>query len=131
MEGGRFNVQLNGNVAVAHTLIEQFACLSLLPVFACQSWTADIGSVIAQFACKAWSVRHFEIAGLVERRPDPADRRRLLIAITPGAQDLVRRFVPEVVALQASVMQDIPEEDRRQFVAVLSRIREAIAAASP
>jgi DNA-binding MarR family transcriptional regulator len=69
--------------------------------------------------------------GLVERRPDPADRRRLLIAITPGAQDLVRRFVPEVVALQASVMQDIPKEDRRQFVAVLSRIREAIAAASP
>ena len=69
--------------------------------------------------------------GLVERRPDPADRRRLLITITPAAQELVRRFVPEIVALQASVMRDIPEEDRRQFVAVLTRIREAIAAASP
>jgi DNA-binding MarR family transcriptional regulator len=69
--------------------------------------------------------------GLVERQPDPADRRRLLITITPAAQDLVRRFVPEVVALQASVMKDIAEEDRRQFAAVLTRIREAIAAASP
>lgn len=69
--------------------------------------------------------------GLIERRPDPADRRRLLIAITPAAQDLVRRYVPEVVALQVRVMQDIPEEDRQQFVAVLNRIREAIAAASP
>ncbi len=69
--------------------------------------------------------------GLVERRPDPADRRRLLITITPAAQDLVRRFVPEVVALQASVMRDIPEQDRRQLAAVLTRIREAIAAASP
>ena len=69
--------------------------------------------------------------GLVERRPDPADRRRLLITITPAAQDLVRRFVPEIVALQASVMRDIPEEDRRQFAAVLARIQEAIAAASP
>jgi len=69
--------------------------------------------------------------GLVERRPDPADRRRLLITITPAAQELVRRFVPEIVALQASVMRDIPEEDRRQFAAVLTRIREAIAAASP
>jgi DNA-binding MarR family transcriptional regulator len=68
--------------------------------------------------------------GLVERQPDPADRRRLLISITPAAQDLVRRYVPEVVALQVRIMQDIPEEDRRQFVAVLTRIREAIAAAS-
>ena len=68
--------------------------------------------------------------GLVERRPDPADRRRLLITITPAAQELVRRFVPEIVALQASVMRDIPDQERRQFVAVLTRIREAIAAAS-
>ena len=68
--------------------------------------------------------------GLVERRPDPDDRRRLLITITPAARDLVRRYVPEIVALQASVMRDIPEEDRRQFAAVLTRIREAIAAAS-
>ena len=69
--------------------------------------------------------------GLVERRPDPADRRRLLITITPAAQELVRRFVPEIVALQASVMRDIPDQERRQFVAVLTRIREAIAAAGP
>jgi DNA-binding MarR family transcriptional regulator len=69
--------------------------------------------------------------GLVERRPDPADRRGLLITITPAARDLVGHFVPEIVALQASVMQDIPEQDRRQFAAVLTRIREAIAAASP
>jgi DNA-binding MarR family transcriptional regulator len=72
-----------------------------------------------------------ERRGLVERHPDPADRRRLLITITPTARDLVRRFVPEIVALQASVMRDIPEEERRQFVAVLTRIREAIAAAGP
>lgn len=69
--------------------------------------------------------------GLIERRPDPADRRRLLIAITPTAQELVRRYVPEVVALQVRVMQDIPEGDRQQFVAVLNRIQEAIAAATP
>ena len=69
--------------------------------------------------------------GLASSGPDPADRRRLLITITPAARDLVRHFVPEIVALQASVMQDIPEQDRRQFAAVLTRIREAIAAASP
>jgi hypothetical protein len=35
------------------------------------------------------------------------------------------------VALQAAVMNGIGEEDRRQFIAVLTRIREAIAAADP
>ena len=69
-----------------------------------------------------------ERRGLVERRPDPADRRRLLVAITPPAQDLVRQYVPEVVALQGAVMNGISEEDRQQLIAVLTRIREAIAA---
>jgi len=72
-----------------------------------------------------------ERRGLVERRPDPADRRRLLVAITPPAQAMVRQYVPEVVALQGAVMSGIGEEDRQQLIAVLTRIREAIAAASP
>lgn len=72
-----------------------------------------------------------ERRGLVERRADPADRRRLLVAVTPPGRDLVRQYVPEVVALQAAVMSGIGEEDREQLVAVLTRIREAIAAATP
>ena len=72
-----------------------------------------------------------ERRGLVERRPDPADRRRLLVAITPTAQAMVRQYVPEVVTLQGAVMSGIGEEDRQQLIAVLTRIREAIAAASP
>ena len=70
-----------------------------------------------------------ERRGLVERRADPGDRRRLLVAITPPAQDLVRQYVPEIVALQSAVMSGIGEEDRQQLIAVLTRIREAIAAA--
>ena len=70
-----------------------------------------------------------ERRGLVERRADPADRRRLLVAITPPAQAMVRQYVPEVVALQGAVMSGIGEEDRQQLIAVLTRIREAIAAA--
>lgn len=72
-----------------------------------------------------------ERRGFVERRPDPADRRRLLVAITPPAQAMVRQYVPEVVALQGAVMSGIGEEDRQQLIAILTRIREAIAAASP
>jgi DNA-binding MarR family transcriptional regulator len=66
---------------------------------------------------------------LVERRPDPNDRRGLLIAITPSAQNLVRQYVPQIVALQTAVMNDVDEHDRQQVIAVLRRIRQAIAAA--
>ena len=72
-----------------------------------------------------------ERRGLVERRADPGDRRRLLVAITPPAQDLVRQYVPEIVALQAAVMSGIGEEDRQHLIAILTRISEAIGAASP
>jgi len=44
---------------------------------------------------------------------------------------MVRQDVPEVVALRGAVMSGIGEEDRQQLIAVLTRIREAIAAASP
>jgi DNA-binding MarR family transcriptional regulator len=66
---------------------------------------------------------------LVERRPDPNDRRGLLIAITPAAQRLVQQYVPQIVALQTAVMNDIDEHDRQQVIAVLRRIGQAIAAA--
>lgn len=71
-----------------------------------------------------------ERRGLVERRPDQKDRRGLLIAITPAAQHLVRQYVPQIVALQTAVMSGIDEHDRQQFVEVLRRMHEAIAAAS-
>ena len=70
--------------------------------------------------------RELEVA--LRAAPRVGVRRRLLVAITPPAQDLVRQYVPEVVALQGAVMNGISEEDRQQLIAVLTRIREAIAA---
>jgi DNA-binding MarR family transcriptional regulator len=68
-----------------------------------------------------------ERRGLVERRPAPGDRRMVLVAITPPAQQLVRQYVPRIVALQAAVMKDIPEAERRQAIAVLRQVHQAIA----
>lgn len=67
-----------------------------------------------------------ERRGLVERRPDPADRRRLLVAITDDGLALVDQFLPEVVALQTAVMAQLSEPQRRQLVTLLAAVRDGL-----
>jgi len=63
-----------------------------------------------------------ERRGLVERQPDPTDRRRLLIEITQDGKALVDQFLPEVVALQTAAMASLPEAQRRQLVELLATL---------
>lgn len=81
-----------------------------------------------------------ERRGLVERRPDPTDRRRLLIAITKDGKAIVDQFLPEVVALQTAALATLTEAQRRQLVELLATVRanlttldadEVIRAAAP
>jgi DNA-binding MarR family transcriptional regulator len=67
-----------------------------------------------------------ERRGLVERRPDPEDRRKLLVAITDDGLALVDQFLPEVVALQTAVMAQLSEPQRRQLVRLLATVRDGL-----
>lgn len=69
-----------------------------------------------------------ERRGLVQRRPDPTDRRRLLVALTDDGRALVEQFLPEVVALQTAVMAGVSEADRQHLLRTLAAMREAAAA---
>ncbi len=68
-----------------------------------------------------------ERRGLVERRPDPTDRRRLLVALTDDGRALVEQFLPEVVALQTAVMAELTETQRQQLLRLLSKVRDGMA----
>jgi DNA-binding MarR family transcriptional regulator len=63
-----------------------------------------------------------ERRGLVERRPDPQDRRRLLIVITQDGRAIVDQFLPEVVALQTAALAALTEAERRQLVELLATL---------
>lgn len=63
-----------------------------------------------------------ERRGLVERRPDPTDRRRLLIVITQDGKAIVDQFLPEVVALQTAALATLTEAQRRQLVELLATV---------
>jgi DNA-binding MarR family transcriptional regulator len=68
-----------------------------------------------------------ERRGLVERRPDPADRRRVLVVITAEGRALVDRFLPEVVALQTAALAGLSESQREQLLELLATVRAGLA----
>jgi DNA-binding MarR family transcriptional regulator len=68
-----------------------------------------------------------ERRGLVERRPDPTDRRRLLIVITQDGKAIVDQFLPEVVALQTAALAALTEAQRQQLVELLATVRANMA----
>ena len=67
--------------------------------------------------------------GYIERLADPEDRRRVLVEVTPEAQAVLDRLLPEVVQTTTVVMAGIGDEELNEFLGTLARVREAIAAA--
>ena len=67
--------------------------------------------------------------GYIERLTDPDDRRRVLVDVTPDAQAVLNRLLPEVVQTTTAVMAGIADRELYDFLDTLRRIRAAIAAA--
>lgn len=67
--------------------------------------------------------------GLLERRPDQEDRRRILLFCTELAQPVIERGRRFQQAFLDGLFQDIPEEDRKAFVRVVEKIRENLSRA--
>jgi DNA-binding MarR family transcriptional regulator len=64
----------------------------------------------------------------VKRSPDPDDRRRILVTITPAGRKVVDQFLPEIVALQTAALDGISEADRKRLVTLLDTIKQQAAA---
>ncbi|MCV2487811.1 MarR family transcriptional regulator [Geodermatophilus sp. YIM 151500] len=62
-----------------------------------------------------------ERAGLVERRPDPADRRALLVVLTDAGRALVDEAVGAGLAVQQQLLADLPAADQRRLNHLLRR----------
>lgn len=70
-----------------------------------------------------------ERKGYVRRLADPADRRRVLVDITPDAQDVLDRLLPEIQQLGTVVMGTLGHERLEALLDTLSVVREAIGTA--
>jgi len=64
--------------------------------------------------------------GYIVRLRDPDDRRRVMVDVTPQAQEILNGLLPEVVQLATVLALDFTGEELDTFRALLSRFRAAI-----
>jgi DNA-binding MarR family transcriptional regulator len=67
-------------------------------------------------------VDRLEAAGLVERRPDPNDRRSSLVVLTGAGKDLADAAVTEHVANEAGLLSGLTGAERRTLDELLHKL---------
>lgn len=66
--------------------------------------------------------------GLVSRTPDPANRRRLLLALTPEGERLLTEYEPLVAELEARMLEDFSPKETELLRRLLRQARHALEA---
>jgi DNA-binding MarR family transcriptional regulator len=67
-------------------------------------------------------VERLVASGLVERRPDAADRRNSRLTLTAAGRDLFERVTPAHVAAEDRLLSALGPHEREQLVALLRRL---------
>jgi MarR family transcriptional regulator, lower aerobic nicotinate degradation pathway regulator len=69
--------------------------------------------------------------GLIQRVPDPADRRRNVITITAGGRDHLRQLDKLVASIQEDLLAPLTQPERDQLIRLLARLLDHHARAAP
>ncbi len=67
-------------------------------------------------------VDDLQAEGLVERRDDPADRRRRIVAATPKGEQQYRTLSAQVLAAEREFFGELPDPERSAFIDTLSTL---------
>lgn len=65
-----------------------------------------------------------EKGGLLIRRTDPQDRRRNILQVTPGGEEVISQLSEIEAEISAMLLQDIPEDEVAIFFKVTDRIKQ-------
>jgi DNA-binding MarR family transcriptional regulator len=63
--------------------------------------------------------------GYIRRQPDPADRRRVLVDITPPAQALLDQVLPAVQQIVTATMSPLGDQTRHTLLDALTAANHA------
>lgn len=67
-----------------------------------------------------------ERRGLVERRPHPTDRRKLLIDLTPTGRTTIDHILPGIHRLEEEVMRALSSEERRDLLGLIAKVQASL-----
>jgi DNA-binding MarR family transcriptional regulator len=84
--------------------------------------TALYGSLILSSGGMTKLLDRLEGAGLVERQPDPADRRGRLVVLTKKGRETVDRAVVEHLANEDRLLGALSATERRKLAALLRKL---------
>lgn len=62
--------------------------------------------------------------GLVERSPDPDDRRGIIVRLTPTGREVVDAALADLLARERALLSRLPEARRHQLAELLRRLLE-------
>jgi DNA-binding MarR family transcriptional regulator len=71
-------------------------------------------------------IDRLEARGLVQREPDPRDRRATVVRLTPDGLDLVWRALDAVEEAQRALLKDFTEDESAAFVALLRKLTASL-----
>jgi DNA-binding MarR family transcriptional regulator len=71
-------------------------------------------------------VDSLEESGLIERRPDPADRRVRALHLTPKGRRLLKRAGEIAVSYESRLCEDLDPAEREQLIDLLQRLQPGL-----
>ncbi|MFF7452214.1 MULTISPECIES: MarR family transcriptional regulator [unclassified Streptomyces] len=70
-------------------------------------------------------LNHLQTQGLVLRAPDPSDRRKNAVTVTPKGTATLNRCTALVEATNAELLAPLTSDEQKQLMALLTRLHEA------
>ncbi|MFC4257294.1 MarR family transcriptional regulator [Altererythrobacter xixiisoli] len=104
-----------GEFDVLATLRRSGAPYALTPTALYESAMISSGSMTNR-------IDGLERAGLVERRPNPADRRGTLVALTDAGRQLIDRMIDRHVANQQAIVSGLDAEEQATLSRLLAQL---------
>lgn len=71
-------------------------------------------------------LRGLEENGLIERNPDPNDKRGYLIKITQTGKDMIKRTGPYRLKLMNDLASGLTPDEKKQLIQLLGKLRKSI-----
>ncbi len=118
----RLNNVFNARVESLDLNLNQASLLAFVVDFGDSTQTALAEMVGLGRAATGTMIDQLETRGLLERQPDPNDRRVWLVAATDAGRQIVERFYEIDSALRAELRRGIGRDDRQQLAETLERL---------